>query len=591
MNTVTNNQEGYVSQSKTPYSERIPGTFKPVSKSIILLTFILNIVLIYPILFPNLSDIGMFDESLYINSGRVLVEDGNIPEYAWNPLVACLYAITYIPVQKTTFWLIHSCTIGRFILFGLLWLSAYLVAKQLSSLGHPLVMIIFVLVSPALTYLLGNQSDALFAAMSAFALWQVLSFRNEKKIKHLWFASLFVGLSALARNDGLILFFSFLILALFLSIPIRRLGTALIASVIPFVIIVGGYITLYSLITGKFEFGTMRRTYWAFEQGQGFAYGYSAADGQIETRRLFGTPKENNYSVITAILRNPEAFIQRVRQTVKTSYLKIYFMYGERLGIVIFLLAAMGAVELARKKLYALLLILWLWPVHLFVYLFTFFRHTYFLLPYFVTFSLASFGITSIVDNLGKKALYIWSFVLLGLASFGILTDRPNIFSATVFFTTGLWILWLIMNQYRNLKVIRPIELILALCFAVLLKGGFPYPKFRTLGIAPDERAALYMKEHLNPKSMVLTYAPGNVLVAKMDYYPLNFELRNINEQEFSSSVAKYAKAIYVDNDLRHNEPIVWAKIEKMIGSILEVGFKSDDGSIQVLVVKKDSQR
>lgn len=193
MNTVTNNQEGYVSQSKTPYSERIPGTFKPVSKSIILLTFILNIVLIYPILFPNLSDIGMFDESLYINSGRVLVEDGNIPEYAWNPLVACLYAITYIPVQKTTFWLIHSCTIGRFILFGLLWLSAYLVAKQLSSLGHPLVMIIFVLVSPALTYLLGNQSDALFAAMSAFALWQVLSFRNEKKIKHLWFASLFCG--------------------------------------------------------------------------------------------------------------------------------------------------------------------------------------------------------------------------------------------------------------------------------------------------------------------------------------------------------------------------------------------------------------
>lgn len=150
------------------------------SRFLVPLLFLLNIILVFPVFFPNLREIGPWDESIYINSGRLLVEKGLLPEPAWNPLGTLLYAITYIPVQKTAFWLVNSCTIGRFILFGLLWISTYLVAKQLSSFFNSLIMSGLLLSSPVLIYILRNPSDALFAAMSAFALWQALSCYNEK---------------------------------------------------------------------------------------------------------------------------------------------------------------------------------------------------------------------------------------------------------------------------------------------------------------------------------------------------------------------------------------------------------------------------
>ena len=233
----------------TNWIERIPEKFKPPSKFLIPLLFILNVVLVFPVFFPNLSDIGLWDESIYINSGRGLVDGGLLQQFAWNPLLSFLYALIYISVKSMAFWLIHSCTIGRFILFGLMWFSAYLVARQLSSLSHPFIMVALLLISPALTYLLPNPSDALFAAMSAFALWQVLSFYNEKKLKHVWLASLFVGLSALSRNDGLILFCIFIILVVFLSIPIKRFKTSLVAGVLPFAVLVGGYFVLHGLVS------------------------------------------------------------------------------------------------------------------------------------------------------------------------------------------------------------------------------------------------------------------------------------------------------------------------------------------------------
>jgi len=577
----------------TNWIERISEKCKPHSKSLVPLLFLLNVVLIFPVFFPNLSDIGPWDESRYINSGRGLIDAGLLQQYAWNPLLSFFYALIYIPIKSTTFWLIHSCTIGRFILFGLMWLSAYFVAKQLSFLSHPLIMIGILLSSPALTYLLANPSDALFVAMSAFALWQVLSFYNEKKIKHLWLASLFVGLSALARNDGLILFFSLIILAVFLSMPIRRLGTALIASVIPFVIIVGGYVILYGLKTGQFEFGTIRRTYVAFEQGQGFVYEYLykgknlATEGHIEAQRLFGTPEENQYSVISAVRRNPKAFLDRVRQTVKSSPLKIYFMYGDRSGIIILFFALMGAVEIVRKRLYLLFMILFLWATHIFVYLLTFYRHTYFLLPYFVVFVFASVGLSFILYHMNKKRLYFWTILLLALALLGIMTNRPNVFSATLIFLMGLWIIKIIVNRYQGYEAIKPVAIILTICLLLLLKVSYPSPKFRRLGIAPDERAALFMREHLAPGSRVLSYTPGNVWVAKMRHDIFDYNFRSISDQHLSTSIAKVIKAVYVDDTLRRDEPILWKKIEKMVGKGLEVGFKSDDGEIQVLLVNK----
>lgn len=566
--------------------ERLYEKCRQPSRFLVLLLFLLNVVLVFPVLFPNLSDIGLWDESGYINSGRLLVEKGVLQEPAWNPLGALFYAITYMPVQNTEFWLIHSCTIGRFILFGLMWLSAYLVTRQLTNVLNPFIMIALLLISPSLTYLLPNPSDAQFTAMSALALWQVLLFYNRKKMQHVWLASLFIGLAALSRNDGLILFSIFIVLTIILSIPIKQIGTAFIAAIVPFIIFTGGYVGLYGLKTGNFKTGVVERTYVAFEQGQGFAYEYPVSDGTLDTRRIFGSPEQNRYSIISAIKHNPKAFLDRVRQTVRTSPKKIYFMYGERSGIIILLLAFMGAVEIARKRLYLLLLILLLWPVHILVYLITFYRHTYFLLPYFVIFSFATVSLSSILCHMNKKRLYFWTILLLALALLGIMTNRPNVFSAALIFLIGLWVIKIIVNRYQDHEAIKPIAITLALSLLFFLKAGYPLPRFRTLGIAPDEKAVLFMQEHLSAGSLILADAPGTIWTARMDFYPLDFRLRNVSEKDLSDGITKYTKAVYVNNALRYFEPGLAEKIAKLIGKGLEVGFRSEKGEVEVLLVR-----
>ena len=92
--------------------------------------FALNVLLALPVIAPNLNGIGEADEAFYIEMGRMLA-GGNLPTLDQSPLTAALFALTYVPFQDSTFWFVHSCTAARFILFGLLWLSSYLLANLL----------------------------------------------------------------------------------------------------------------------------------------------------------------------------------------------------------------------------------------------------------------------------------------------------------------------------------------------------------------------------------------------------------------------------------------------------------------------------
>ena len=550
--------------------------------------FVLNVFLVFPVFFPNLSNMDMFDESIYINIGRHLTE-GNLPTYAWNPLVAFLYALAYIPVQTSPYWLIHCSTIGRFALFGLLWLSSHLIAKLISPLSHPLIMIVILLVSPVLTSLLRNPSDALFAAMSGLAFWQFLSFYNNKKIRHLGLSSVFVALAALSRNDGLILFLTFIILSVLLSKPVKRVSTSLAACIIPFAIIVGGYVLLYGLFTGSFKFGTAERAYFAFEQGQEVPYRNLnfCVEGIFEARRLFGTPEENQHSIINAIRRNPKAFLLRVVQKGKKIPLQIFSIYGAGLGLIFFFLAARGIIEIAGKS-YMLLCVMLLWPFHLLVYFLTFFRLPYFILPYFVVFSLTTVGLTSMLSNFeSRKERYSWFVTLLGIAILAKLVNKPSIFVASLVFLLGLWIIRIIMSKHQNLRAKKLIGLIMILFIALVMRGGYPSPKFRTLGIAPDEKAALFMREHLEPDARVGAFAPGNVWIANMTYVPMwCFRLHCMTSDQGLSAwiVDNNVEVIYVDKALKYFEPSVWALIKRQIAKSLRVAFTSDEGDVQVLL-------
>ena len=569
---------------------------------LLLLIFILNTFLVYPIFFPNLSEIGLFDESVYINNGRLLAE-GRLTPYAGNPLVSFLYAIIYLPIQTSPFWLIHACGIGRFVLFCFLWLSAYLTAKQLRSLAHPLIMVGCLFVSPVVTNLIGNPSDALFSAMSCLVFWQLLSFYKSKEISHLWFASVFLGLATLSRNDGLALILISIIigvaLTLFLkpriAMTVRRLWLTLVAGFIPFGAIVGGYLLLYGFVTGDFEPGIARRSYVAFEQGQGVAYRHlhnnenPFVEGQREARKLFGSPSENQHSVIKAIFRNPRAFFQRVKKIAKKAPKQLVDVYGHELGLLFSIFAGMGILELIRKKLYLLLSIMLLWPLHLLIYFAFFFRNEYFLFPFFVVFLLSSVGLASMVCNAAQSRDHCtWLIVLVLLAILGMLFNKAGLFVTPMVIAIGLLLVKAILTKYPYVMGVKWIGYTVILSVALILRGGFLSPEFRSLGDDPPERAGLFMRENLKPRARVGAYAPGTVWIADMTYVPMHSNLRGLDtDGAFSTWIEdQKCEAIYVNDFLKNWEPSVYKLIQGRIGKELRVAFTTKDKGIQVLFVE-----
>ena len=195
-------------------------------------------------------------------------------------------------------------------------------------------------------------------------------------------ASVFVGLSALARAcEGLILFFTLTVASVLLGRASKRVRALLAICVIPFSIIVGTYVTLYFLSTGELNLGIADYSYTAFEAGHGWAFrGYYDVR---DARQLLGTREENHFSVMKAILRTPTAYLQRIPRLMALLPSSAVYIYGGGIGILFFLLAARGAIEIVRKKYYALCLLFIFWPIYSALYVLLVFQPTQLLQPYY----------------------------------------------------------------------------------------------------------------------------------------------------------------------------------------------------------------
>ena len=96
-----------------------------------------------------------------------------------------------------------------------------------------------------LTDILDNPTDALFAAMSGFAFWKLITYYETREEKQLGWISCFLGLAALSRNDGLVLFVIFVVLSLlFLRSSVNKIKH-LLYTALPFLIFVFGYFLIY----------------------------------------------------------------------------------------------------------------------------------------------------------------------------------------------------------------------------------------------------------------------------------------------------------------------------------------------------------
>lgn len=552
----------------------------------VLLFFGLALFLVYPLFFPNLVDLGPYDEMILINGGRSLVE-GNWPTFAYNPLVGLLYGLAYLPFQQDPFWILQIATIGRMVLFSLLWWSAYAVARSLRSQVHPYLPLGALLIAGLQAKLLHNPSDALFAAMLAFALAQALSFVQDGMERHLWQASVFFGLSALSRSDGVVAGAVFLGLACVWIVyrrgPWLAAGKRLLACILPFVLLTGGYILFQGAVSGEFDIGLARRSYLAFEQGHVATPGVDA-----DVRKVYGSEDGNHFSILNAIRNNPPAFAARVQHNISRMLELALQGYDKRLAAVFLLFGLRGVWELLRRRQYALLIVLLAGPVYLLVYLITFFREGYLLQPYAVLLALAGIGAGCLPADLEhpRRRWLVWgSFLLVCL--YGLVDNKLAIFAGAAAFLVGIFSMWLVLPHLARQDMARRLSFVALLCAGMVVHGEYPSPAFRTLGENSEEQAVMALRQALPPHAHVLAAVPGPALAAKMqDVWVMDGSIDVHTPQELMALLKELdAQAIYVEPNFCTQAPELWAVIRSLEGQGLERIFQIDPGSIQIFRV------
>ncbi|MEN8242866.1 MAG: hypothetical protein ABFS17_13170 [Chloroflexota bacterium] len=563
---------------------------------ILLLLALVLLAFNFDALTVRITEINYWDEANYIIRGRALTQ-GTLPEFSWSPLTTSFFALLYLPFASQGNWLPAVASIGRVIIFLLSFLSLYLVAREVKLVPWPAAVFGVALVYPAMVSMLKFQSDALFAVLSGFALWQLLRYRNTLKEASIWYASSFLGLAALTRNDGLILFGVFLLIVLIVikngGVPLKRKLTAGIA---PFFGLLLGYLLIYAAVTGDFYLGTKQRTWVAFMQGQYFIYGddHTCEGAQLacaleQAEELYGSAEENNYSVLSAIAGSPGAYAGRLFQMLKKLPGIAYRAYGGQTAFSLVLFGALGVIRLLRGRQKELLLILGGWMLYLLVYLLTFYRPGYFYLPFVIFYVLGLLGVFELVELfLKRKPRLILTCLLVGITAVGLLAELGPVYLTGGLILASLWIGWGLTAALKleGKPFAQALPLILLLAAGVFLHGGYDLISFERSAPLAEEEAILTLFSDYPQDTLVAAGAPGAVVSAQMSFVPLAGLDSDSPEALYHSMLSAGVEAIYVDHHLSNVRAQEWAMIEPQIGGWYSLVYASADGSILVLAVE-----
>ncbi len=571
--------------------------FKALSWDILLPVFVLSLALQSAHFFPDLREINIWDEATYIHNGLALLTEGKLSDLAGSPLSSLLYALSSLPVLRSPDVFVLTDAIGRIFLFTLIFFSAWLIARALKPYTHPWIMVGFVFVVPVATTMYLFPSDVLFAGFSGLTFWQMLRFYHRRARKHLWWASALMGLGALARAEGILLIGVMLLVTLIMVLPSRKWFRDLLAVLIPFGALVGGYILFFGLVTGDFGTGLPERTFNNFESGHEIIYSQTGVftptiSARLESREVFGTPEENGLSVFKAIRRNPQIYWLRVRKQFTVLPGVITEAYGNKFLLILVWLSLRGAVELVRRKKTPLLLMCVFWLLPLGVgFLNTFFRVGYFKMPYFVIFALSSIGLSAILDHIQSRweqiGMILGSVFVLGI---GALSRNTSMLFRSGLFVLGLGLVYLLWRRLGQGEKWRSQALWLILVVAVIMRGGFLSPELPVYGRSDVERSVYFLQDNLSEDSLILAGAPAMIWAARMDYAGINsYDIPSFESpQAFLSWVeVQGMDAIYVD---LHFPALYRQMVEALSGQGLVEVYATPERDIVIYLVGEPSQ-
>lgn len=556
--------------------------------------FLLSLLLNWSSFFPTLSEINPWDEAGYVKTGQEML-NGVIPNFAGSPLTAALYAIINLVFRNSPFWLIHSVTAGRLIAFALIWVSAYSIGRRLMPYATPMIMLCMLLAAPFYIKMLRFPSDPFFMAFAVLGLSELLAFKKAPGTRSVTAAGIFISLAAATRNDGLVILmvaFIWLVVFVFVKHIDKRMILGFIA---PCIILIGGYVLFYGSRSGIYSLGTGERTYDNFEAGQISVYsgeaGVNAAvDAKREARRLFGTPEENDYSVIKAILRNPQAYQQRLIQVCRELPGQIIKAYSGKWVAPLVFWAVWGIVVLCKKRQWSLLSLLLLWfAPFLSGFVITIFRTGHLLFPSMVVLSFAAFGLQDYASRCRESRIrWIGLGAMLLLLLIGFIFSELVVIYAAGLSVAAMLLAWLGFTVLPE-RFKRPaLPLLLLLAVGLILHGPFSGIQSVSSETPPEEQALLVMLDELPSKSRVLAGSPGVVYAANMTYLglsstdvPIFNSIQDFDEWLTAQEVA----AIYIDQSLIIDNQAYWVLLQG-ISDKYQVVYQDPAGEIQVWIAR-----
>lgn len=560
----------------------------PPETIFILLLFVVTLILVSPKLLPSYQEINPHDETKYVESGRMIVDSQDIRELGRSPLVSLIYAVIYLFISQSLDWFMLSVGIGRVILFTLVWFGTIYLGLRFRESVHPYILIGVLFLSPAILVLLGNPSDAMFAAMSAFSLAKTIDFYRSKDLRDLAKASLFMGLAFASRPDGLFLSPVFIVIALAIGLRKVKFWKLLAATFLPGFIVVATFILLRFISTGDFYTGIGDKAYNSIGWGVSVTSdGDSISVGADE----FGSREENRGNVLVAFSRYPHAVLQRVRGNARNAINAVIHAYGDKkIAPLLLLLATAGVISLLQRRSYALLIMLLIWPLPALLYLAFYIRAGFFLLSFFIPILLAAIGAAYIfsISRTRKERLIIVS-VLIVFSLYSLMDSKPAFLAVGMISMMAFCLAWAIYRLYPSRKERETAGLFLAFCAGLLLHPSYVFPPSWSIGQSSQERAIHFLEENFKRGTGVASIVPLPVVAARMNHhYYSSVRLDDDPSQKLRIWVEETGiKVLFVEPVFIQAEPEIWKAIQENIGTLFVREFLADPGSIQIFVVQE----
>lgn len=549
---------------------------------IVVLTFILNCFFVLSYLTPEFSIINPNDGAKYIESGRQLLIWG-LRDLSWGPLVAFVYAPIYLFVGNSFNWFMLSAWIGNIILFGLMWFSCLLLVNEFKNYVSRHVLLAVLFLSGVFITTLGNQADALFVAMSCFALTKLLQYYRTGEIAKIIWASIFLGLGVLSRVESILLLIPLIVFSIIFRDNKNNILKLLISCVLPVLLILSVFVIASYMKVGNANLGLGSKSFDSLTHTMNmvFVKGSKNQSAYLRGEPIFGDIEQHQNSVLRAIFINPVAIIERIIVNISNFPKMFKDYFGSDQSLYVFFFSVYGIYSMIKNKDKRAWL-LFIWPLHSLVSL-VFLPIHIFPQTCYLFVLLSGFGITRF---LSKDTPLKEKFILLCFN--GIILVFSTIFQLKLAFATNLLLVAVLLIEIfvslneKRLLAYQYLPAILLLIGGVLFGNSYVFPNSR-LGKTDDEKAVHFMMKNFPKQANVISYFPKPVIAAKLNSrgFPDNVE----NTEEFVSQLCQNdVYAIYVDESLPFDSDLIDKTVQEKPDA-LDLVFISDSEKIKIFEI------